>query len=93
MEFSGESWQKRLNFLSQGFAGLIGKGAPMVFGVLPEDFDGVQFGAVGQQIQRQKAMLDQPAVGNGRINVVMHRRIVHNEEGPLVSRGALAQER
>jgi hypothetical protein len=29
-------------------------------------------------------MLSQPAVGDGRIDVVMHRSIVHDQEGPLV---------
>ncbi|TXT30776.1 MAG: hypothetical protein FD131_1462 [Rhodocyclaceae bacterium] len=56
----------------------------MVFGMLPEDFDEIELGTVGRQIQRQKAMLSQPAVGDGRIDVVMHRSIVHDQEGPLV---------
>ena len=78
MELATESCQKRLNLLNQGIPGPEGESALMVFGMLPEDFDEIQVGAVGWQIQRQKAMLDQPAVRNGRIDVVMHRSIVHD---------------
>ena len=63
----------------------------MIFGLFPEDFDEIELGAVGRQIQGQKAMLGQPAVGDGRIDVVMHRSIVHDQKGPLVVRGGLRQ--
>lgn len=44
MELAAESCQKRPNLLNQGVPGSGGEGAPMVFGMLPEDFDGMERG-------------------------------------------------
>ena len=48
----------------------------MIFGVLPEDLDAIQFGAVGRQIEQHHVMFEKPSVDGFLIDVVMDRCVV-----------------
>src|SRR5216684_4076650 len=51
---------------------------PVILGVLPDDFDQVQLGAVWRQIEEHHAMFDEPAVDRFLIDVVMNRGVVEH---------------
>ena len=83
MKFCPESADQVRDIAHKGFARPGGEGAPVVFGVLPQDFDQIEFRTVGRQLQGCEAVFEQPALDDRGLYVVMDRGVVHNDEGEL----------
>ena len=61
-----------------GFLGPGDKTPPVILRLLPDDFDQVQLGTVGRQIEEDHAMFEEPAVDRCLIDVVMNRGVVEH---------------
>lgn len=83
MEFCPESAVQVHDFAHEGFARPGGEGAPVALGVLPQDFDQIEFQTVGRQVQGCEAVFDQAALDDCGLYVVMDRGVVHDNEGEL----------
>jgi hypothetical protein len=61
-----------------------------MLGVLPEDLDAIQFGAVGRQIEQHHAMLEKPAIDAFLIDVVVDRGVVEDHHRCQAGRASRA---
>ena len=61
-----------------GFLGPGDETPPVILRMLPDDFDQVQLGTVGRQIEEDHAMFEEPAVDRCLIDVVMNRGVVEH---------------
>lgn len=91
MEGFAKACEQIGHFLNQRFFGPGGEVSPVVFGMLPEDFDQVEFRAVGREMHKQEAMLDEPAIDDCRVDVEMDRGIVQDQDRPFLWIGSLCQ--
>jgi len=60
-----------------------GKFPPMEFGLFPQDLDRIELGTVGRQIDKDEPMVVQPFVNFFFADIVMHRRIVQDDDDGL----------
>ena len=60
-----------------------GKFSPLIFGLLPQDLDRIEFGAVGRQIDKDEPMVVEPLFNFFFVDIVMHRRIVQDDDDGL----------
>lgn len=91
MELSAEASEKGTHHVEQKILRPGLEGTPMIFGMLPENLDQVEFRVVGGQIHRHKAMQQQPTVQDRLIDMVMHRGLVHDQNCLFIRRGGLGQ--
>ena len=55
----------------------------MVLGLLPDDLDGVEFRAVGWQVQRHKFVQQQPFLAQVIVQIVVNAGVVHHCKCPF----------
>ena len=55
--------------------------APVVLGLLPEDLDHVEFGAVGRQIAKEGVVFGHPAQKGSVFQAVMDASVIQHDEG------------
>ena len=67
----------------EGFTRPGRESAPVIFGLLPQDLDHVEFRAVGRQIQGDEAVLDHPALQDCGLDVQVNGGVVHDDESEL----------
>ena len=60
-----------------------GEFSPVVFGLLPQDLDRIEFGTVGRQIDKDEPMVVEPLFNFFFVDIVMHRRIVQDDDDGL----------
>ena len=80
MELGAKAFEERLNLASQGGWSPRGELAPMVLGMLPKNFDEIEFRAVGRQIKQEEFAIGLPSLDDDWIDVFMYRSVIHCQE-------------
>ncbi len=81
MKFCAIPVEQFLHILSQGAFRPRHELTPMVLGPFPEDFDHVEFGAVGREVAKEGVALDHPAPSDIVVQAVMDAGVVQDDEG------------
>lgn len=81
LKFGAESIEQFADFGSKGIFRPSSELAPVIFGLLPKDFDHVQFRTVRRQVAKEGIEFLHPAQGHAVVEVVMNTGIVENDEG------------
>nr|WP_231752913.1 hypothetical protein [Burkholderia sp. TSV86] len=85
MKFTAVAGQEVGQFCVDGVAGPVDEATPVIFEVLPDDLDHVQFGAVGRQKEQECFVFSEPAVSSFLADAVMNCRVVeHDDSGSAV---------
>ena len=81
MKFGTETIEQFADFGSKGIFRPSSELAPVIFGLLPKDFDHVQFRTVRRQVAKEAIEYFHPAQGHALVEVVVNTGIVENDDG------------
>lgn len=81
MKFSAKTVEQFADFGSKGIFRPSNELAPVILGLLPKDFDHVQFRTVGRQVAKEGIEFLHPAQSHALVEVVVNPGIVENDDG------------
>ena len=80
MKFCSEAIKQLAHLGAEGFFRPSGEFTPMVLGLFPQDFDHIEFRAIGRQKDKGGFVIDKPTLSDFVINAVMDSGIVEHDE-------------
>jgi len=91
LKFRSVAVEQVANIVPQGLFRPRDELAPVVLGLLPEDFDHIEFGTVGREVAQEDFVLSHPAPSDVVVQTMMDFGVIENNEGRSC-RGDLAQK-